>query len=173
MRTWLNGGLILLLISVPLTVGYLTAPCDSFGTPVVLSVYRLRQERFLKTATRWAADVTDAGHALEALVQAPPPTSTGAAFRLAEQVGQAANRLDTLTPPEAPAEYSLLALTMQQARDTYVYAAEQLLVFYGTNDTETLLAAQEALRLAETSLADVAAGLAGLAYPRCREVWRE
>jgi hypothetical protein len=122
---------------------------------------------------RWVTDIKDARKALDAIAQAPPPPSTGATFRLAEQVGQAASRLEALAPPEAPAEYSLLALTMQQTRDTYVYAAEQLLTFYGTNDAQTLVTAQEALQLAEAALADVEAGLAGLTYPRCREVWRE
>lgn len=172
MRTWMMIGLILTLICIPLSVGYLTAPCDSFGAPMILSLYRLRQERFLKEATHWITDIREVEHRLNTIAQGSVPQSTGAAFRLAEQVGQAAERLDALTPPEAPAEYSLLALTMNQARDTYAYAAEQLLTFYGTNDAQTLAAAQEALRLAGVSLADVEAGLTGLTYPRCREVWR-
>jgi len=92
---------------------------------------------------------------------------------LAEQVGQADARLNTLTLPEAPAEYSLLALTMQQAVDTYVYAAEQLLVFYGNNDGQALAEAQASLALARLALGDLRAGIAGLTYPACREVWRE
>ena len=76
MRIWLIGGLVLILMGIPLTVGYLAAPCDSFGTPVILSVYRLRQERFLKAAMRWVTDIKDAGKALDAIAQAPPPPST-------------------------------------------------------------------------------------------------
>ncbi|MGC9396881.1 MAG: hypothetical protein ACP5J4_18710 [Anaerolineae bacterium] len=129
MQTRFIVGLTLALIGLPLGVGYAAAPCDSFGAPVVLSLYRLRQQRFLTTATRWADAVEDIGDSLDTIARGPQPQSTGAAFRLAEQVGQASARLDALTLPEAPAEYSLLALTMQQTSDTYAYAAEQLLTF--------------------------------------------
>jgi len=165
--------LILILFIVPLGVGYATAPCDGFGEPVVLSPYRLRQQRFLQDAGRWAEDVQQVGETLHTVAYGPQPQSTSAAFRLAEQVGQAASRLDTLLPLEAPAEYSLLALTMDQARDTYAYAAEQLLVFYGNNAPQALAEAQESLRLAALALDDVQAGIRGLTYPLCREVWRE
>jgi len=166
-------GLTLALIGLPLGVGYATAPCDSFGAPVVLSLYRLRQQRFLTAATRWADTVEETGDSLDVIAQGPQPQSTGAAFRLAEQVGQADARLNALTLPEAPAEYSLLALTMQQTGDTYAYAAEQLLVFYGNNDGQALAEAQASLALARLALGDLRAGIAGLTYPLCREVWRE
>lgn len=166
-------GLTLALIGLPLSVGYITAPCDSFGAPVVLSVYRLRQQRFLTAATRWADALEEIGQSLDTIARGTQPQSTGAAFRLAEQVGQAAGRLDALTLPEAPAEYSLLALTMQQASDTYAYAAEQLLTFYGNNDPQALAEAQASLALARLPLTDLRDGIAGLTYPLCREVWRD
>lgn len=166
-------GLTLALIGLPLGVGYSTASCDSFGAPVVMSPYRLRQQRFLVAATAWADELAEIGDSLDAIAQGPQPQSTGAAFKLAEQVGQAAARLDALTLPAAPAEYSLLALTMQQAVDTYAYAAEQLLVFYGNNDGQALTEARASLALARLALADLQAGIAGLTYPLCREVWRE
>ena len=62
---------------------------------------------------------------------------------------------------------------MQQAVDTYAYAAEQLLVFYGNNDGQALAEAQASLALARLALGDLRAGIAGLTYPACREVWRE
>ena len=172
-RHFIIIGLTLALIGLPLGVGYATAPCDSFGAPVVLSLYRLRQQRFLTAATRWADTVEEIGDSLDAIAGGPQPQSTGAAFRLAEQVGQADARLNTLTLPEAPAEYSLLALTMQQTIDTYAYAAEQLLTFYGNNDGQALTEAQASLALARLALGDLRAGIAGLTYPACREVWRE
>jgi hypothetical protein len=166
-------GLTLAVIGLPLGVGYAAAPCDSFGAPVVLSLYRLRQQRFLTAVTHWADTVEEIGDSLDAIARGPQPQSTGAAFRLAEQVGQADARLNTLTLPEAPAEYSLLALTMQQTIDTYAYAAEQLLTFYGNNDGQALAEAQASLALARLALGDLRAGIAGLTYPACREVWRE
>ncbi|MBN2001816.1 MAG: hypothetical protein JXA21_00555 [Anaerolineae bacterium] len=173
MQTRFIVGLTLALIGLPLGVGYSVAPCDSFGTPVVMSPYRLRQQRFLAEATAWAAALTEIGDSLDAIARGPQPQSTGAAFRLAEQVGQAVGRLDALTLPEAPAEYSLLALTMQQAVDTYAYAAEQLLTFYGTNDPQALAEAQASLTLARLALGDLREGIAGLTCALCREVWRE
>ena len=173
MQTRYIVGLTLALIGLPLGVGYSTAPCDSFGAPVVMSPYRLRQQLFLAAATAWADALAEIGDNLDAIAQGPQPQSTGAAFRLAEQVGQAAARLNTLTLPEAPAEYSLLALTMQQAVDTYAYAAEQLLVFYGNNDGQALTEARASLALARLALGDLRAGIGGLTYPVCREVWRE
>ncbi|HQI83446.1 MAG TPA: hypothetical protein PKV20_02570 [Anaerolineae bacterium] len=173
MRIHFIIGLTLALIGLPLGVGYATAPCDSFSAPVVLSLYRLRQQRFLTAATRWADEVEAVGLSLDAIARGPQPQSTGAAFRLAEQVGQAAGRLNALILPEAPAEYSLLALTMQQTADTYAYAAEQLLIFYGNNDGQALAEAQASLALARLALGDLRAGIAGLTYPACREVWRE
>jgi len=173
MQTRFIVGLTLALIGLPLGVGYVTAPCDSFGAPVVMSPYRLRQQRFLAEATTWADELAEIGDSLDAIARGPQPQSTGAAFRLAEQVGQADARLDALTLPEAPAEYSLLALTMQQAVDTYAYAAEQLLVFYGNNDGQALAEAQASLTLARSALGDLREGIAGLTYPLCREVWRE
>jgi hypothetical protein len=173
MQTRYIVGLTLALIGLPLGVGYVVAPCDSFGAPVVMSPYRLRQQRFLAEATAWADELAGIGDSLDAIANTLQPQSTGAAFRLAEQVGQAAARLDALALPEAPAEYSLLALTMQQAVDTYDYAAEQLLVFYGNNDGQALAEAQASLALARLALADLRAGIAGLTYPLCREVWRE
>ena len=167
-RTIIVGGLLLAFTLAPLGVGYATAPCDAFGEPVVLSPYRLRQQRYLDQAARWLDAIAEVGAALDAA-----PHSVGLAFRLAEQVGQAASRLDALTLPTAPAEYSLLALTLLQVQDTYAYAAEQLLVFYGTADPQTLHEAQVALALAAGALADTRAGIAGLTYPLCREVWRE
>jgi len=64
-------------------------------------------------------------------------------------------------------------LTMQQTIDTYAYAAEQLLTFYGNNDSEALVEAQASLALARLALGDLRAGIAGLTYPLCWEVWRE
>ena len=173
MQTRFIVGLTLALIGLPLGVGYVTAPCDSFGAPMVMSPYRLRQQRFLAEATAWADALAEIGDSLDAIARGPQPQSTGAAFRLAEQVGQADARLNTLTLPEAPAEYSLLALTMQQTVDTYAYAAEQLLAFYGNNDGQALTEAQASLALARLALGDLRAGIAGLTYPVCREVWRE
>lgn len=173
MQTRYIVGLTLALIGLPIGVGYVVAPCDSFGAPMVMSPYRLRQQRFLAEATEWADALTEIGDSLDAIANTSQPQSTGAAFRLAEQVGQAAARLDALTLPAAPAEYSLLALTMQQAMDTYAYAAEQLLVFYGNNDGQALTEARASLALARLALADLRAGIAGLTYPLCREVWRE
>ncbi len=173
MRTRFIVGLTLALIGLPLGVGYSAAPCDNFGAPVALSPYRLRQQRFLTAAARWMEAVEEIGDSLDAIARGPQPQSTGAAFRLAEQVGQAAVRLDALALPEAPAEYSLLALTMQQALDTYAYAAEQLLVFYGNNDGQALTEARASLALARLALGDLRAGIGGLTYPLCREVWRE
>ncbi|MEJ5312355.1 MAG: hypothetical protein WHX52_21530 [Anaerolineae bacterium] len=89
MRTRFIVGLTLALIGLPLGVGYSAAPCDSFGAPVVMSPYRLRQQRFLAAATAWADALTEIGDSLNAIAQGPQPQSTGAAFRLAEQVGQA------------------------------------------------------------------------------------
>ena len=172
-RTIIVGGLLLAFTLAPLGVGYATAPCDAFGEPVVLSPYRLRQQRYLDQATRWLDAVAEVGATLDAVASGPGPQSTGAAFRLAEQVGQAASRLDALALPEAPAEYSLLALTLLQVQDTYAYAAEQLLVFYGTTDPEARHEAQIALALAAGALTDAREGIAGLTYPLCREVWRE
>jgi hypothetical protein len=166
-------GLTLALIGFPLGVGYATAPCDSFGAPMVLSLYRLRQQQFLTAATHWADAVDEIGNSLDVTADGPQPQSTGAAFRLAEQIGQAEARLNALTLPEAPAEYSLLASTMQQTLDTYIYAAEQLLTFYGNNDSQALAEAQASLVLAQLSLDDLRAGIAGLTHPLCREVWRE
>ena len=173
MQTRFIVGLTLVLIGLPLGVGYVSAPCDSFGAPVVMSPYRLRQQRFLAEATAWADELAEIGDSLDAIARGPQPQSTGAAFRLAEQVGQADARLNALPLPEAPAEYSLLALTMQQAVDTYAYAAEQLLVFYGNNDGQALTEAQASLALARLALADLREGIAGLTCAWCREVWRE
>ena len=173
MQTRFIVGLTLALIGLPLGVGYVAAPCDSFGAPVVMSPYRLRQQRFLAAATAWADELAEIGDSLDAIARGPQPQSTGAAFRLAEQVGQAASRLNALRLPEAPAEYSLLALTMQQAVDTYAYAAEQLLVFYGNNDPLALAEAQASLTLARLALGDLREGIAGLTCALCREVWRE
>lgn len=167
------GGLLLALVLTPLGVGYATAPCDAFGEPVILSPYRLRQQRYLDRAAHWLDEIAAVGATLDAVAAGPSPQSTGAAFRLAEQVGQTASRLDALALPQAPAEYSLLALTLVQVQDTYAYAAEQLLVFYGNADPQALLEAQIALDLAASALADAREGIAGLTYPLCREVWRE
>lgn len=173
MQTRFIVGLTLALIGLPLGVGYVTAPCDSFGAPVVMSPYRLRQQRFLTEATAWADALAEIGDSVDAIARGPQPQSTGAAFRLAEQVGQADAGLNTLPLPEAPAEYSLLALTMQQTGDTYAYAAEQLLVFYGNNDGQALTEAQASLTLARLALADLREGIDGLTCALCREVWRE
>ncbi len=173
MRTKIGLGLSLALLCLPLAVGYMTAPCDTFGAPVVLAPYRLHQERYLVQATRWTNAVAAVGATLDSLAAAPAPQSTSAAFRLAEQVGQAASRLEALTLPPAPAEYSLLALTLEQTRDTYAYAAEQLLAFYGNQDPQALAEAQTSLDLAAAALADAQAGIAGLTYPLCREVWHD
>lgn len=173
MQTRFIAGLTLALIGLPLGVGYVVAPCDSFRAPVVMSAYRLRQQRFLAEATAWTDELAEIGDSLDAIANGPQPQSTGAAFRLAEQVGQASARLNALTLPEAPAEYSLLALTMQQAVDTYAYAAEQLLTFFGTNDAQALAEAQTSLALARLALADLREGIAGLSCTLCREVWRE
>jgi hypothetical protein len=171
-RTYLIGGLILALVLVPLGVGYATAPCDAFGAPVVLSPYRLRQQHYLDRTSRWLDDVAEVGATLAAVAHGPQPQATGTAFRLAERVGQAAGRLETLAPPEAPEAYSLLALTLEQVRDTYAYAAEQLLVTYGSSDVGALAEARAGLAAAQTVLDDARAGIAGLTYPLCREVWR-
>ncbi len=173
MRTKIGSGLFLALVVLPLLIGYVTAPCDAWGVPVVLSPYRLRQARYLAQVTRWTDAVAEVGATLDTLAAAPAPQSTSAAFRLAEQVGQAAQQLATLAPPPAPAEYSLLALLLEQTRDTYAYAAEQLLVFYGTQDPQALAAAHVSLDLAAAALAEARAGSAGLTYPLCREVWHE
>ena len=171
-RTSILSGGLLALILTPLAVGYVAAPCDAFGEPLVLSPYRLRQQQYLDRAARWLDEIAEVGATLDAVARGPQPQSTGAAFRLAEQVGQAASRLDTLTLPAAPAEYSLLSLTLLQVQDTYAYAAEQLLVFYGAADPQALAEAHAALDLAASALADARAGIAGLTYPLCREVWR-
>jgi len=158
---------------MPLGVGYFTAPCDTFGAPVILSPYRLRQQQYLDRATRWTDAVAEVGATLETVAYGPAPQSLSAAFHLAEQVGQAASRLAALEPPPAPAEYSLLALTLEQSRDTYAYATEQLLHFYGSQDPQALAEAQVSLELAALALGDARAGLMALASPLCREVWHE
>jgi hypothetical protein len=172
MHTRFIVGLTLALIGLPLGVGYVVAPCDSFGAPVVMSAYRLRQQRFLAEATAWADTLAEIGDSLDAIARGPQPQSTGAAFKLAEQVGQAAARLDALTLPEAPAEYSLLAATMQEATNSYMDAAEDLLIFYGTSDPVAMIDVELALSMARLQLTDLRAGIAGLTYPLCREVWR-
>ena len=167
------GGAIVALLLVPLAVGYLTAPCEVTGEPLVLSPHRVRQRQFLTEATTWHRNISDVSAKLHSILNAPQPGSVSAAFRLASEVGRATTRLDVLTPPEAPAEYVLLAGTMHEARDTYVFATECLLSFYGSSDSQALLEAQAALRLGDAALADVAAGIEALTYPLCREVWRD
>ena len=172
MRERVIIGLTLGLLLVPLAVGYLTVPCDTFGEPLVLSPHRLRQQRYLSDARTWQAEVAEISATLDAIAYGPEPGSLGKAFLLAEQVGQAVGRLDALTPPEAPVEYGLLAATLDAARDTLTYAAERLLAYYGSHDPQALGEAREALRLADLALADVCAGIDALTYSLCREVWR-
>ncbi len=45
--------------------------------------------------------------------------------------------------------------------------------FEGNNDGQALAEAQSSLALARLALGDLRAGIAGLTYPACREVWRE
>jgi hypothetical protein len=167
------GLLIVLLLLGPLGVGLYQAPCDLWGAPVVLTPYRLRQQRFLARADRWLTEVAAVGATLERLAQEPPPATTAAAFRLAEQVGQAAGRLETLTLPEAPPEYALLTATLLRVQETYAAAAEQLLLYYGHRDPQAWGAAQATLQHGALALREAQEGLAGLSYPRCREVWRD
>jgi len=169
----LIGGAIVVLLLGPLAVGYFTAPCEVTGEPVVLSPHRVRQRQFLIEATTWHRNISDVSDMLRSALNAPQPGSVSAAFRMASEVGKVTTRLDLLTPPEAPAEYSLLAGAMNQARDHYAYATERLLSFYGSSDSQALLEAQAALRLGDAALADVAAGIEALTYPLCREVWRD
>ena len=84
-KTWIWALSVLLLLGAPLGVGYLTAPCDTFGEPVILSPYRLRQQHFLQQATRWLQESQEVEAALLALTQAEQPQSMGEAFQLAEQ----------------------------------------------------------------------------------------
>jgi hypothetical protein len=167
------GGAIVALLLGPLTIGYFTAPCEVTGEPVVLSPHRVRQRQFLTAATTWHRSISDVSSMLRSVVDAPQPGSVSAAFRAASEVGKVTTRLDLLVPPEAPAEYLLLAGTMHQAHDDYTFATERLLSFYGTSDSQALLEAQAALRLGDAALADVAAGIEALTYPLCREVWRD
>jgi hypothetical protein len=167
------GGAIVALLLVPLAVGYLTAPCEVTGEPLVLSPHRVRQRQFLTEATTWHSNISDVSAMLQSVLNAPQPGSVSAAFRVASEVGKVSTRLDLLTPPEAPPEYVLLAGTMHQARDDYAYGIECLLSFYGSSDSQALLEAQAALRLGDAALSDVAAGIEALTYPLCREVWRD
>ena len=173
MTRGLIGGAIVALLLGPLSVGYFTAPCEITGEPLVLSPHRARQRQFLAEATTWHRSISDASDMLRSVIDAPQPGSVSAAFRVASEVGKVTTRLDLLAPPEAPAEYALLAGTMSQARDYYAYATERLLSFYGSSDSQALLEAQAALRLGDAALADVAAGIEALTYPLCREAWRD
>lgn len=163
---------LLAALLVPLGVGYATAPCDAFGEPVLLVGSRPKQQRFLKEAGAWIEDLAEVDAALVELVSAPLPRSTGEAFRLAERAGQAAGKLDALLPPEAPSEYRLLGQEMDRTRDTYAYAVERLLAFYGSDDATALAEAKEALILAGEQRAEVLEGIEGLTPPLCREVWK-
>jgi hypothetical protein len=167
------GGAILAFLLAPLALGYFMAPCEVTGEPVVLSPHRVRQRQFLIEATRWQRSISDVSTMLRSVVDAPQPGSVSAAFRAASEVGKVTTRLDLLVPPEAPAEYLLLAGTMHQARDHYAYATECLLGFYGSSDSQALLEAQAALRMGDAALLDVAAGIEALTYPLCRDVWRD
>jgi hypothetical protein len=166
-------GVILALLLVPLAVGYITAPCDAFGDPIILSPHRLRQRGFLVKASTWLKQISEIGADLDTITQGPQPGSVSTAFQLAEQVGQITGRLDTLDPPEAPPEYGLLADMMGQAWNQYAHSAERLLGFYGSRDPQALAEAREALWLGDKILIDVAAGTDALTNPLCREVWRE
>jgi hypothetical protein len=173
MKRWLWIVSVTLLLLLPLSVGYFTAPCDRFGEPLILSPYRLRQQRFLREVEVWSREVAEAGAVINELLQGPQPQSSGETFRMAEQVGQAVARLDALPPPEASEAYLLLGQEMGRAHDTYIYAAESLLTFYGSNNPEALAEARAALEDAELLISDLEEGIAGLSHPRCYEVWRE
>ncbi len=173
MRNWLIALIAGLLLIVPPLVGYATAPCDSLtAQPLVLSPYRLAQQRYLTRAAAALTEMAAIAPELQALAAQTAPVSSAEAFRRAGRATDLATRLEQIALPDPPAVYTLLGERLAQVRDTYILAAEDLLAYLGNHDLAQLQAAGEALTLADTVRAELEEAVVGLHYPLCREVWR-
>ncbi|HNT77814.1 MAG TPA: hypothetical protein PKH77_22605 [Anaerolineae bacterium] len=174
MRNWLIVLIAGLILVIPPLVGYAGAPCDPLtAKPLVLSPYRLAQQRYLVRADTALTTMADIAVELHVLATQPAPVSSAEAFRRAGRASDLAAQLEQIVRPNPPAVYTLLGERLGQVRDTYSLAAEDLLAYLGNNDLAQLQAAGEALALADAVRAELVAAVAGLHYPLCREVWRD
>ncbi len=172
MRNWIIGIITFIMLVIPPTVGYATAPCEELtGRPLALSPYRLEQQTFLQKSAAALDEMALVSTELNAIAAGNDPASMAESFRRAGKVSDLAARLEQIILPEAPVIYELLGERLNQTRDTYSLAAEKLLSYLGNNSSEDLQQARDALTLADTSQADLTQAVAGLRYPLCREVW--
>ena len=174
MRNWIVGIVSALLLFIPSTVGYLTAPCDPLtARPLLLNPHRLQQQRFFEKSTDMLEELAVISEELHDVHQQGEPRSMSAAFQRAGRVSDLIGRLDRITVPEAPPTYQMLEERLDQLRATYTLAAEDLLTYFGNADYAKLDSALNALILADDVHYDLQDAIIGLQYPLCREVWNE
>ena len=172
MRNWIIGSLALWLLIVPLTVGYLTAPCEPLTEqPWVMTPYRWRQQRFLEESTEVLSALEGLGAAIQALAEEAEPTGMAAAYRRAGRLADLALQLDKLVLPETPERYRLLGERLGQVRDTYALAAEDLLSYLGNTDPHKRTVALASLALADEVRAEIQTAVRDLQAPLCRQIW--
>jgi hypothetical protein len=173
MRNWILGITAALLLFIPPSVGYLTAPCDPLTErPVPLNPHHLQQLRFFKHGMTLLDDLETVSMEIHTIAEQDAPTGMSDAFRRAGRVSDLATHLDQLKIPEAPSTYHLLSERLGQVRDTYSLATEDLLTYLGNADAVRRETALEALSLADTVRWELHGAITGLQSPLCKEVWR-
>ena len=112
MRKILMTVSLVLLLVLPLVIGYFGAPCDALlQRPLPLSPHRLAQQRFLEHS----ATALD-----EMAYLATEPQSMAESFRRAGRVSDLALRLEQIKLATAPETYTLFGERISQVRDTYI-----------------------------------------------------
>jgi hypothetical protein len=141
MRNWLIALIAGLLLIVPPLVGYATAPCDSLtAQPLVLSPYRLAQQRYLTRAAAALTEMAAIAPELQALAAQTAPVSSAEAFRRAGRATDLATRLEQIALPDPPAVYTVRGRLAQCVIPTFwlrIFAA------YWQHDLAQLQAAGE------------------------------
>jgi hypothetical protein len=133
----------------------------------------LQQQRFFEQSTALLDDLEAISVEIHNIAGQDTPTGMAEAFRRAGRISDLAVRLEQLKVPEAPPTYQLLGQRLEQVRDTYALAAEDLLTYFGNNDQARRETGLEALMLADEVLGELRNVLVGLQYPLCKEIWRE
>ena len=172
MRKILTTVSFVLLLVLPLILGYLGAPCDRvLQRPLPPSPHRLAQQRFLEHSATALDEMAVLTTELSTQVQAAEPQSMAESFRRAGRVSDLALRLEQIKLATAPETYTLLGDRISQVRDTYILVTEYLLTYLGNDDYLSLQQARDTLALADVVHADLVQAVAGLRSPLCRNLW--
>ena len=173
MRKILMTGSLVLLLVLPLVLGYLGAPCDALlQRPLPPSPHRLAQQRFLEHSATALDEMAYLTTELSNLVQATEPQSMAESFRRAGRVSDLALQLEQIKLATAPETYTLLGERISQVRDTYILVTEYLLTYLGNDDYTSLQQARDTLALADFARVDLVQAVAGLRSPLCRNLWQ-